>query len=74
MTTDSWKVVKKCMRGLRYPLPSGGEWAVKLNIIPLRLFVKIKNKMDIKLENALSRQNHLSHVRKTKSCLFHECG
>ena len=34
--------------------------------------VKIKNKMDIKLENALSRQNHLSHVSKTKSSLFHE--
>jgi len=45
MTTDSWKVVKKCMRGLRYPFPSGGgRWGVKLNIIPLRLFVKIKNK------------------------------
>lgn len=35
--------------------------------------IKIKNKMNIKPENAMSRPNYLSHVRKTKSCLFHEC-
>ena len=34
--------------------------------------VKIKYKMETRLENSLSRQNHLSQVSKTKASLFHE--
>ena len=34
--------------------------------------VKVKHKIETGLENSLSRQNHLSHVGKTKSNSFHE--
>ena len=32
----------------------------------------IKHKMEIALENSLSRQNHFSHVNKTEHILLHE--
>lgn len=34
--------------------------------------VKVKHRMETKLENSLTRQSHLSHVSKTKSSLFYE--
>lgn len=35
-------------------------------------FVKINYKMETGLENYLNTQNHLNHISKTKSSLFHE--